>query len=315
MPPNPTAPTTSADALTNLNSFNASAKTPDQILTEQNQAAGVDAAQQTLTGLRGAISNTTNLLRQVAPSIMGRTANSLVTSAQATRQIGNEQAPIQQNLQDEGTQYGNATQDYQTATDKAKTATDLLYQGQQDKMSYLQNLYSTLYGNEQDAAKMAEAKREFDTTTAANAKAAGSGSFNLGGLGSPTSTATKPQATYTPKVGGGFAFTAPNGQAISAAQYSQITGIPFISLLKDMANKGDQGAKTALTFVGNDYGYDPGKIGSNAGIYNSLVWGTGRQYSGASPINVPGLTPTVGGPGLTVAGGGSMPAGLSLGSY
>lgn len=189
------APTTSADALSALNTFNAGAKTPDQILQEQNQATGVNAAQQTLTGLRGAIANTTNLLRQVAPSVMGRTANSLVTNAQATRQIGNEQAPIQQNLSDEGTQYGTATQDYSMASDKAKTAADLAYSGQQDQQSYLQNLYNVLYGKEQDASKAAEAKREFDAQLAASAKASsGLAGILGGGLGGTPTTAPPAQS-------------------------------------------------------------------------------------------------------------------------
>lgn len=291
---NPTtapAPTTSADALNQLSSFNAGAKTPDQILQAQNQAQGVDAAQQTLTGLRGAIANTTNLLKNVAPSIMGRTANSLVTSAQATRQIGNEQAPIQQNLADEGTNYTNATQDYTNASDKANAAANLEYTGQKDQQSYLQNLYDTLYGKEQDAAAAAEKAREFDATMAAS-KASTAGLSSLFGGGSTgTSGSTAPQAAFAPKVGGGFAFTAPNGQAISAAQYSQITGTPFVDLLKTMASQGDQGAKTALGFVGNDYGYDPSKIGANSALYNSLVWGTGHQYTGGGqPLNIPGLT-------------------------
>lgn len=294
---NPTAvptATNSVDALNNLGNFNANAQTPEAILAAQNQAAGVDQAQSTLTGLRGAIANTTNLLHNVAPSIMGRTANSLVTSAQANRQIANESAPIQQNLTDEGTNYGNATQDYSMATDKASKAATLQYQGQQDTRSYLQNLYDTLYGKEQDAAKMAEQKREFDVQQAAAAKAAS----GYGGLGSPfggspapSTGSTKAQASFAPKVGGGFAFTAPNGQAISAAQYSQITGTPFVDLLKTMAAQGDAGAKTALGFVGNDYGYDPNKIGANSSLYNSLVWGTGKQYTGGGqPLNIPGLT-------------------------
>lgn len=186
MNPTPTA-TNSVDALNNLGNFTANAKSPDQILQEQNQATGVNAAQQTLTGLRGAIANTTNLLQQVAPSIMGRTANSLVTSAQANHQIANEQAPIQQDLSTEGTQYGNATQDYTNATQQAQTAANLEYSGQKDQQSYLQNLYDTLYGKEQDAAKMAEQQREFDAQQAAAA------SFNLDNSpAADTSTASDP---------------------------------------------------------------------------------------------------------------------------
>lgn len=79
--------------------------------------------------------------------------------------------------------------------------------------------------------------------------------------------------------GNRFSFVDPNGKAVSAAVYAQATGTPFIDLLKNMAAQGDQGAKAALGFVGNDYGYDRGKIniGNNSGIYNALTWGTGKQ--------------------------------------
>jgi hypothetical protein len=32
---------------------------------------------------------------------------------------------------------------------------------------------------------------------------------------------------------------------------------------------GDTGAKQALGFVGNDYGYNPNMVGGNTGVYNS----------------------------------------------
>ena len=79
------------------------------------------------------------------------------------------------------------------------------------------------------------------------------------------------------RAGGGFNFTDAQGRAISAATYSMQTGVAFRTLLTQMSNGGDAGARTVLGFVGNDYGYDPTKINSsNAGLYNSLVWGTGK---------------------------------------
>lgn len=78
------------------------------------------------------------------------------------------------------------------------------------------------------------------------------------------------------RAGGGYNFLY-HGAPISAARYSQLSGTPFRTLLQNMANKGDTGAKTALNFVGNDYGYNPNMIGGNAGLYNSLVWGAHSQ--------------------------------------
>lgn len=113
---------------------------------------------------------------------MGRTANSLVTNAQATKQIGNEQAPINQNLSDETSQYNQAGQDLQNLQQQAQTAASGVYQGQQDRLSYAQNLFNTLYQQEQDKqaeadkqAQMAEAIREANISAANSAKT----SYNL----------------------------------------------------------------------------------------------------------------------------------------
>lgn len=295
----PAAPTTSADALTQLNNFSAGAKTPDQILASQNQAAGVDQAQTTLTGLRGAIANTTNLLHQVAPSIMGRTANSLVTSAQANRQIQNEQAPIQQNLTDEGTNYGNATQDFNMATDKASKAATLQYQGQQDQRSYLQNLYDTLTSKETDAAKMAEAKREFDAQQAESARQFnltphGTASTGTSGLdinsildllnGKKAPAAVNPLTLPGAVAKGagvlssgalgtqGYSFVNPTTKSpISAGTFANLNGVDIADVLKAMASTGDKTASTAYQELANKGGnYDQ----AFKNKYSSLFWGT-----------------------------------------
>jgi len=154
-------PTSSQQALSQLQANQATAKDPSTLLKEQNAALGVDAAGNTVKGLRTSIDNTTKLLEQVAPSVMGRTANSLVTNAQATRQIGNEQAPISANLTRLGTQYGNATTDYNQLASQAAQNANLAYTGQQSNQSYLQNLYDTMYAQEQGAA-VAERQKLLD---------------------------------------------------------------------------------------------------------------------------------------------------------
>lgn len=175
-------PANSAQALASLQQTQAASQDPNTILANQQQQLGVNNAQQTVTGLRGAINNTTKLLQQVAPSVMGRTANSLVTNAQATKQIGNEQAPIQQNLTQEGTDYNQANEDLGQLQTQAQTAASGIYQGQQDKLSYAQNLYNSLYQQEQDAATQAEAKREFDIDQANKLKESSSSGGSDSGL-------------------------------------------------------------------------------------------------------------------------------------
>lgn len=272
-------PENSQQALAQLQQTQAQAQDPNTILSGQRQQLGVNAAQDTVTGLRGAINSTTKLLQQVAPSVMGRTGNSLVTSAQAGRIIQNEQAPINQTLSDQGTKYSQAGEDYSRLEQNAEQAASGLYQGQQDKLSYAQNLYNALYQREQDA--QAAADRRQAREDALRAAAASGGSFNLGGGGGGATTgggATAPVvgAKSVQRAGGGFNFTDASGKTINAAQYAQATKTPFRTVLQEMANHGDTGAKAALQFVGNDFGYDARKITTPqlASLYTAL---TGRK--------------------------------------
>lgn len=194
-------PKNSQQALAQLQGIQKTVKDPNTILSQQRQQLGVNAAQDTATGLRGAIDNTTKLLKQVAPSVMGRTGNSLVTSAQANRIIQNEQAPISQNLTEQGTKYNQAQEDLATLQQRAQEAASGIYQGQQDKLSYLQNLYNTLYQREADrqaakerAAAAAEDKRRFEIQLAESRRGSsrsggGLGGINLGGFNTPARTA------------------------------------------------------------------------------------------------------------------------------
>lgn len=231
-------PTTSADALTQLQGAQSKAQDPNAILTGQRQQLGADTAQNTVTGLRGAINNTTKLLNQVAPSVMGRTANSLVTNAQATRQIGNEQAPLSRDLTQEGTDYNQATTNLNDLNREAETAASGIYQGQQDKLSYAQNLYNTLYNQEQNAQKERDAQaaqqeqiRQFNTSLAARSSGSSAPTFNLGG-GSNIPTASAP-AQSSPKV--------------SQQTYNQV---------KDMLGRSDQNAiKAEFNAITTSAGY------------------------------------------------------------
>lgn len=181
-------PNTSADALTQLQQFQASARNPGDILTEQQNQLGVPAAQQNISGLRGAIAGTTKVLNNIAPGVMGRTGDSLVTSAQANRQIQGEQAPVAAQLTSQNGALDTATQDYNIANQRAETAANLAYQGQQSKQSYLQNIYDALFQKEQAAQaqaleqqKLQEQIREANLSAATARATAGSGfspSFN-----------------------------------------------------------------------------------------------------------------------------------------
>lgn len=177
-------PKNSAQALAQLQKAQKSAQDPSAIMAAQNQQLGVQGAEDTVKGLRGAINNTTKLLQQVAPSVMGRTGNSLVTAAQANRQVQNEQAPISETLSNQGRDYGVASEDYNRLSDRAREAANLQYAGQQDKLNYMKGLYEMLYGKEEAARSFKEQQRQFNASLneqRASRAAASSGGFRLGG--------------------------------------------------------------------------------------------------------------------------------------
>lgn len=131
-----------------------------------------------------------------------------------------------------------------------------------------------------------------DVAASRAAAKGGGGGVDFGGGGGGAGAPSGGGGGYnlSQRKGGGFNFQGPSGQGISAAQYSQSTGIPFRDLLQQMANAGDAGAKTALGLVGNDYGFNKSKVGNqqqvnilrslgiNAGNYRGQ--GAGAQRGG-----------------------------------
>lgn len=192
-------------ALATLQQQQASYKDPNAILAEQRNQLGTQNAQNTVTGLRGAIDNTTKLLKQVAPGVMGRTANSLVTSGQANRIIQNESAPIQQSLSDQGEKYNRASEDYNKLESEAERQAAGVADAQANKLSYAQNLYNLLYQREQDAATKAFEERKYQDALKAAASSGGSsggsGSGRSGGGGVPTAQVAKVEAFLKPQLG------------------------------------------------------------------------------------------------------------------
>lgn len=241
--------TDSGTALKNLQSYQASLQTPDQAAEQANQQLGVNSAQEQVKGLRGAIARTTGLLQEVAPSVYGRTRNSLVTNAQATRQIGNEQAPIAQQLETQNRDYGTASEDYKDLLSRAQAKAAGTLQGQQGQMSYLQQIYQNLQAQEQAQrdeefrkAQLAEQKRQADLSAATSRANANASAVRATGA-SPTLGGSSAASIY--KLGtdkaGGLQFTA-GGKPITLAQYVNGTGGNWntaVQLLSQSKNPGD----------------------------------------------------------------------------
>ncbi len=141
--------------------------------------------------------------------------------------------------------------------------------------------------NDLEGAKMAAAERASRAASAAG----GSGSLaSLFGGGRGQQPAGQPagakSATAVQRGDKGYNFTNAQGKGISAAQFAQLKGIPFRTLLQQMANSGDKGAKTALGLVGNDYGYNASKVGSDkntVNLLNSLLYGVNSVRAAAAP--------------------------------
>lgn len=181
----PSAPsTTSSQALGNLQNFQSQMKQPTDFLNQQQQQLGVPGQEQQVSGLRQAITNTTNLLNQVAPSVYGRTGNSLVTDAQATRQIGNEQAPIATQLNQQNQSYTGAQSDLDRALQQAAQNATFQEQGQQQQLGNLQTVYGNLYKQEQDALANQLAQEQL----AVQRSAAANSGFNFGSNGTSSNS-------------------------------------------------------------------------------------------------------------------------------
>lgn len=165
--------TNSGDALNGLQKFQQGMQTPQQILQGAQDTSGASQAQQQVSGLQQAIQNTTGLLNKVAPDVLGRTQNSLVTQAQADRITANEQAPLQSQLTDQTQSEQTEAQQLAADQQNAQDIANAQITGQQGTLSNYQQIYSDLLGKEQAAQaaqqaadQQAEAKREFDAQQA-----------------------------------------------------------------------------------------------------------------------------------------------------
>jgi hypothetical protein len=197
--------------MSNLQSYTNGMQSPDQAFQAANQQFGVPGLQSRADSLGTAVDNTSRLLSQIAPSVMGRTANSLVDDAQATRMIANESAPLQTQLNQETTDYNKANSNFESAVGQAQNLANANLSYGNQRQSYLQGIYNDYVQQEQQASQQAEAVREFNL----NRQDALSNAARASGA------ASQPKATENKS--GGWGFTDSSGSPITAAQYAQST--------------------------------------------------------------------------------------------
>lgn len=214
-------PTTSGQALQDYNSFTSGMQTPQSIVQGADQSTGVTGAQQQVSGLRQAITNTTNLLNQVAPSVYGKTQNSLVTNAQATGQIAAQDAPIQTKLSGLNTSEGNASSDLTSAENNASTLAGAEQTGQTAQQTALMDLYKTLSSNETNSSQAQEAIREFNASNAIAQQNANTSASSAASSAAKSATPTATQGDIATSRGDLIKSAAGDGY-VSPQAYAQI---------------------------------------------------------------------------------------------
>ena len=161
---------TSAQALADIQSFDASRSNPSDVLAQAQNKYGTEQSRQRLVGLRSAIMGTEGMLNAVDPSVTGRTSGSLVTEAQRSRMVANERAPIAEQYSQQQGALTNENANLSDASSKAAQEAQLTLTGQDTKRNALQSLYDNLYKREQDAAAAQEAARQRAASEAQNSQ-------------------------------------------------------------------------------------------------------------------------------------------------
>lgn len=157
-------PRTSQEAFTNLQNVQTNRRKPQDILRESEQRLGIPTATQRQVGLRGAITNTENLIRNVDPSVSGRTAGTLVNDAQKQRLIALEREPLSSQFREESRALEGETANISELQRRAMQDAQLSISADDAAENAARGLYDTLYQREQDDI----ARRERAKAAAAN---------------------------------------------------------------------------------------------------------------------------------------------------
>ncbi len=251
-------PPTAAAAYSSLQDAQKNAVTPDAAISAGDAKYGTSGLASQLDQLRGLTSNLTTAIGNVAPSVAGRTSGSLVTQAARDAITNNETQPLTDQLTKVGSQQADVGSRYDRATGLASNYANDLLSSDKNKYDQLFGQYTTLSGQEADAAKAAEQKREFDAQLAdaqkARAASATSGlSLGGGGTSAPAAAPNLPQFSKgtTPQAAVAAAFQ--GYQPGAKPGYTEAVVLPAIERLLQMNNPNQpadviQGAANNLVY-------------------------------------------------------------------
>jgi hypothetical protein len=189
----------SASIYGQLVNFDKTAQNPIDIYNNALNTLGVADARTRVTGLRGDLINSENMLRAVEGNVSQRTSNAIMTEAQRQKLVTGEQAPIGEMMRTQNNSLNVASQNLSDIERQGTTQADLLYKGQQDKRAGLAERYSMVSKSEKDAeekrqweAQQAESTRRWQAEQAENTRrfnveqATTRGASSYGGGGQPS---------------------------------------------------------------------------------------------------------------------------------
>lgn len=229
---------------------------PTQLYNDTMTKLGIPDARTRVQNLQTQLINSENALKQVDPSVTGRTSNSLVTEAQRQRLVNMERQPLAETYNTENQQYGTEQSNLNNLLGQANQQTSLAesdYKNKRDSLAtqldFAQKQQAAAQAKAEADRQFAESQRQFNISSAQKGSKAGS---SKAAAATPTSTQRASDK--------GFNFTDASGNAISARLYAQLTGTNFNTVLKAMAAAGDKGAQDVL------------KNGGSSKYYKALTW-------------------------------------------
>ncbi len=262
-------------------------KTLDQVLSELQGTyqPQIDTLRQRQTAIPDQINQNEQQLQAKQTQAFGD-----ITDAARRRGLGFSGIPLSEQARYTSTDFLPALAKLrQSGQDQAMSLEDAINGVLERRNTMAQQLVGQSQQQDLAERQFAEQQRQFNENLRSQqeqaARAASGGGFSPSYGGD--NGASQASATATRRGNGGFDFTDAYGRPISAAGYAKAKGLNYRDVLTMMANAGDQGAKAALGFSGNDFGYDPNKVTSQAlaNLHNALTWGVGPQAS-FNPVRV-----------------------------
>lgn len=242
------------------------ARTLKQIQRELDKTGGYAADRKLLNSQLNSLPGQYQAQAAGLDAKLGQANDNILQSARG-RGLGFSGIPIQEQAQYAATEYAPALANLKTQSESNRMGIlQSLNSLSRDQRSQAQSIYDNNRNFREQQRQFNQQQKLAREQMAASQRAASSASAGdylgalLGGGGGGGGSKVKgPQAKMAQRKDSGFNFSI-DGKPVSAAVYAKATGTEFRKLLSTMAKKGDGGAKLALKYYGNDYGYDAGKL-------------------------------------------------------